>query len=99
MLTGITLDDSYGIPAGGYRRAEREADMQNPQMGGEISGAKIRRLQEEALQDERVRLARHHRRELRRTGAWRQAVGMHFVDAGIRMIGPSTETNHGVEVR
>jgi hypothetical protein len=73
--------------------------MQNPQMGGEISGAKIRRLREEALLDERACLARHHRRAFRRTGAWRQAVGMHLVDAGIRMIGPSTETNHSVEVR
>jgi hypothetical protein len=73
--------------------------MQNPQMGGEISGAKILRLQEEARRDERVRLARHHRRAFRRVGAWRQAVGMQLVDAGIRMIGPSTEARHSVEVR
>jgi hypothetical protein len=73
--------------------------MQNPQMGSEISGAKILRFQEEALLDERVRLARHHRRAFRRTGAWRQAVGMHLVDAGIRMIGPSAHTSRSVEVR
>jgi hypothetical protein len=73
--------------------------MQNPRMGGEISGARIQRLQEEARRDERVRLARRHRRAFRPVGAWRQAVGMHLVDAGIRMIGPSTEDRHSVEVR
>jgi hypothetical protein len=73
--------------------------MQNPQMGREISGAKILRLQEEARRDERVRLARDHRRAFRRVGAWRQAVGMQLVDAGIRMIGPLARPNHSVEVR
>jgi hypothetical protein len=73
--------------------------MQNPQMGGEISGAKILRLHEEACRDERIRLARHHRRAFRGVGAWRQAVGMQLVDAGFRMIGPSTEARHSVEVR
>jgi len=73
--------------------------MQNPRMGGEISGAKILRLHEEARRDERVRLANHHRRAFRRVGAWRQAVGMQLVDAGIRMIGPSTEAHRSVEVR
>jgi hypothetical protein len=73
--------------------------MQNPQMGGEISGAKILRLHEEARRDEQVRLARHHRRAFRRVGAWRQAVGMQLVDAGTRMIGSSAHTNRSVEVR
>lgn len=73
--------------------------MQNPQMGGEISGVKILRLQEEARRDERVRLARHHRRAFRRVGPWRQAVGMQLVDAGIRMIGPSTEAPNSAEAR
>jgi hypothetical protein len=73
--------------------------MQNPQMGGEISGAKILSLHEEARRDERGRLARHHRRAFRRVGVWRQAVGMQLVDAGIRMMGPSTEARRSVEVR
>lgn len=73
--------------------------MQNPQIGGEISGAKIERLREEARRDGRARLARHHRRAFRSTGAWRQAVGMRLVDAGVRLLGPHAEASHGVKAR
>jgi hypothetical protein len=73
--------------------------MQTPQIGGKISAAKILRLQEEARRDGQIRLARHHRRAFRRVGPWRQAIGMQLLDAGIRMLGPSTETHHSLEMR
>jgi hypothetical protein len=73
--------------------------MQNPQIGAEISRARILRLQEEARSDGRVRLARHHRRAFRPAGAWRQAVGMRLVGAGVRMLSQSAETRRGMEVR
>lgn len=76
-----------------------EADMQHPQMGREISGAKIARLQEEARWDRRARIARRHRRAIRPAGTWRRVVGMRLVEAGVRLLGPRAEERHGVEVR
>jgi hypothetical protein len=73
--------------------------MQTPQIGGKISAAKILRLQEEARRDGQIRLARQHRRASRPVGAWRQAIGMQLVDAGIRLLGPSTEAKHSLEAR
>ena len=73
--------------------------MRNPQIGEEISRARILRLQDEARSDGRVRLARHHRRAFRPAGAWRHAVGMGLVGAGIRMLGQGAETRHSVEAR
>lgn len=73
--------------------------MQTPQIGGKISAAKILRLQEEARRDGQIRFARQHRRAFRPVGAWRHAVGMQLVDAGIRMIGHSTKARHSMEVR
>jgi hypothetical protein len=78
---------------------EEEADMQNPQMVREISGAKIAGLQEEARLDHRARLARRHRRAFRPAGAWRRAVGMRLVDAGVRLLGSRAEERQSVEVR
>jgi hypothetical protein len=73
--------------------------MQNPQMGREISGARIARLQQEARWDRRARLVRRHRRAFRSGGAWRRVVGMRLVEVGIRVLGPRAEERHSVEVR
>jgi hypothetical protein len=72
--------------------------MQNPHTVREISGAKIAGLQEEARSDHRARLARRHRRALGPAHAWRRAVGMRLVDAGVWLLGPRAE-RHSVQVR
>jgi hypothetical protein len=81
------------------RLEKRRRDMQHPQMGGEISSARIARLQEEARWDRRARLAHRHRRAFRPAGTWRRVIGTRLVDAGVRLLGPNAEERHSVEVR
>jgi ribosomal protein L19E len=73
--------------------------MQHPQMGGEISGARIARLQEEARWDRQVRLARRHRRAFRPAGTWRRVVGTRLVEAGVRLLDPNAEARRSVEMK
>ena len=98
MLTGLRLHDSYIIRARDTLE-EREADMLNPHIGGEMVHARLHHLREEARQDGRARLARRRRGALRLMGAWRQAVGMRLIDAGVRLLGPSAEARDSVEAR
>jgi hypothetical protein len=73
--------------------------MQNPQMGREISGARIARLQEEARWDRRARLARRHRRAFRSAGAWRWVIGTRLVAAGGRLLGANAGARRSVEMK